>query len=57
MTEELKRQASSGLIRRGGLESKMDVIKFDYVMPTKGEERGGIDGIKRSKSQPAGIKA
>lgn len=35
----------------------MDVIKVDHVMPTKGEERGGIDVIKRSKNQPAGIKA
>lgn len=47
MTEEMQREASGGLIKRGkGLASQFDVIKNDYVPPAKTE-------MKRSKSQPA----
>lgn len=44
----LKRQASIGVIRKGGVEAKMDVVSRDYV-PPKQES-------KRSQSQPASVK-
>ncbi|KAI0943300.1 hypothetical protein AcW1_002503 [Taiwanofungus camphoratus] len=44
VSESLQRQASYGLIRKGGVESRIDVITRDYV-PPKSE--------KRSKSQPS----
>jgi cell division cycle 20, cofactor of APC complex len=47
ITEELQRQASSGLIRRGGIESKMDVVTMDYIPPMPKAE------IKRARSQPS----
>ncbi|OJT08624.1 hypothetical protein TRAPUB_473 [Trametes pubescens] len=43
VSESLQRQASSGLIRKGGVESRLDVVTRDYV-PPKSE--------KRSRSQP-----
>ncbi|KAL1939059.1 hypothetical protein VTO73DRAFT_10319 [Trametes versicolor] len=43
VSETLQRQASMGLIRRGGVESRLDVVTRDYV-PPKSE--------KRSRSQP-----
>lgn len=46
VTERLRRQASLGLIRKGAVESRLDVVTRDYVPPPKKE-------IKRSKSQPA----
>lgn len=42
---DLQRQAASGVIRKGGIESKLDVVKLDYVPPPKTE-------LKRSKSTP-----
>ncbi|KAI0739558.1 WD40 repeat-like protein [Daedaleopsis nitida] len=42
----LKRQASSGLIRKGGVESRLDVVTRDYVPPPPKSE-------KRSRSQPS----
>ncbi|KAF8998903.1 WD40 repeat-like protein [Hymenopellis radicata] len=42
---DLQRQAASGVIRKGGIESKLDVVKMDYVPPPKSE-------LKRSKSTP-----
>lgn len=42
---DLQRQAASGVIRKGGIESKFDVVKMDYVPPPKTE-------LKRSKSTP-----
>ncbi|GBE83646.1 WD repeat-containing protein [Sparassis crispa] len=44
VSESLHRQASTGVLRKGGVESKLDVITHDYV-PPKSE--------KRSKSQPS----
>ncbi|CCM05400.1 uncharacterized protein FIBRA_07616 [Fibroporia radiculosa] len=43
VSESLQRQANSGVVRKGGVESRLDVITRDYV-PPKPE--------KRSKSQP-----
>ncbi|OSX58201.1 hypothetical protein POSPLADRAFT_1173606 [Postia placenta MAD-698-R-SB12] len=45
VSESLQRQASLGVIRKGGVESRLDVITRDYVPPPKSEK-------KRSKSQP-----
>ena len=44
--ESLQRQASSGVIRKGGIESKLNVVSRDYVPPPKSE-------AKRSRSTPA----
>ncbi|KAJ3559645.1 hypothetical protein NM688_g216 [Phlebia brevispora] len=46
VTESLQKQASTGLIRKGGIESRLEVVTRDYVPPPKTEKR-------RSKSQPA----
>ncbi|KAI9513543.1 WD40-repeat-containing domain protein, partial [Russula earlei] len=46
VSEALQRQASSGVIRKGGVESKLDVVSRDYVPPPKQE-------AKRSRSTPA----
>jgi len=46
VSESLQRQASSGVIRKGGVESKLDVVSRDYVPPPKRE-------AKRSRSTPA----
>lgn len=46
VTDRLRRQASLGLIRKGGVESRIDVVTRDYVPPPKKE-------VKRSRSQPA----
>ncbi|KAH9064552.1 WD40-repeat-containing domain protein [Lactarius vividus] len=46
VTESLQRQASSGVIRKGGVESKLNVVSRDYVPPPKPE-------AKRSRSTPA----
>ena len=47
VSESLQRQASSGVIRRGGIESKLDVVSRDYVPPPPRPE------AKRSRSTPA----
>jgi cell division cycle protein 20 (cofactor of APC complex) len=49
VTESLQRQASSGVIRKGGIESKLDVVSRDYVPPPKSE-------AKRSRSTPAMVR-
>ena len=49
VSESLQRQASSGVIRRGGVESKLDVVSRDYVPPPKPE-------AKRSRSTPAMVR-
>jgi cell division cycle protein 20 (cofactor of APC complex) len=46
ISASLKSQASGGVIRRGGIESRLDVVTRDYVPPPKSE-------IKRSRSTPA----
>ncbi|KAF8878796.1 WD40-repeat-containing domain protein [Gymnopilus junonius] len=43
--ESLQRQASGGVIRKGGVESRLDVVTRDYVPPRH--------EIKRSRSTPA----
>ncbi|KAF7792237.1 hypothetical protein EIP86_003272 [Pleurotus ostreatoroseus] len=46
VTDSLQKQASVGIVRKGGFESRLDVVTHDYVPPPKTEKR-------RSKSQPA----
>jgi len=46
-TPSLERQAKGGVIRKGGVESKLEVVTLDYVPPPPKHE------IKRSKSTPA----
>ncbi|EJF59643.1 hypothetical protein DICSQDRAFT_128148 [Dichomitus squalens LYAD-421 SS1] len=46
VSETLQRQASAGVIRRGGVESRLDVVTRDYVPPPPKSE-------KRSRSQPS----
>ncbi|KAG6884935.1 hypothetical protein C0993_007117 [Termitomyces sp. T159_Od127] len=45
VSDALQRQAGTGVIRRGGIESRLDVVTRDYV-PPKPE-------LKRSRSTPA----
>ncbi len=46
VNEELKRQASMGMMRKGAVESRMDVITVDRTLPKPTQ-------MARSKSQPA----
>ena len=46
VTDSLAKQASGGIIRKGSVESRIDVITRDYVPPPKTETR-------RSRSTPA----
>ncbi|KAF8061490.1 WD40-repeat-containing domain protein [Lyophyllum atratum] len=46
VSDSLHRQASAGVIRKGGVESRLDVVTHDYVPPPKAE-------LKRSRSTPA----
>ncbi|KAI0044278.1 WD40 repeat-like protein [Auriscalpium vulgare] len=46
VSDTLKRQASAGVIRKGGIEAKLDVVSRDYVPPPRTEP-------KRSRSTPA----
>ncbi|KAH9474869.1 WD repeat-containing protein slp1 [Psilocybe cubensis] len=45
-SDSFQRQANGGVIRKGGVESRLDVVTRDYVPPPKPE-------VKRSKSTPA----
>lgn len=47
VSASLQRQASAGVIRKGGIESKLDVVTRDYVPPPPKSES------KRSRSTPA----
>jgi cell division cycle 20, cofactor of APC complex len=49
ISESLQRQASFGVIRRGGVETKLDVVSRDYIPPSKPE-------AKRSRSTPAMVR-
>ncbi|KAG6853203.1 hypothetical protein C0991_006152 [Blastosporella zonata] len=46
VSDSLQRQAGTGVIRKGGVESRLDVVTHDYVPPPKPE-------VKRSRSTPA----
>ncbi|EPQ61380.1 WD40 repeat-like protein [Gloeophyllum trabeum ATCC 11539] len=46
VSRELKRQASNGVIRKGGIESRMQVVKHDYEPPPPAPK----PETKRSKS-------
>lgn len=45
-SDSFQRQASGGVIRKGGVESRLEVVTRDYIPPPKHE-------VKRSKSTPA----
>ncbi|KAI0340305.1 WD40 repeat-like protein [Trametopsis cervina] len=47
VSKSLQRQASTGVIRKGGVESRLDVVTRDYVPPPP------KSASKRSRSQPA----
>ncbi|KAF7304620.1 hypothetical protein MKEN_01175900 [Mycena kentingensis (nom. inval.)] len=47
VSDAFHRQASGGVIRKGGVESRIDVVTIDYVPPPKSSE------VKRSRSTPA----
>ncbi|KAJ7684792.1 WD40-repeat-containing domain protein [Mycena polygramma] len=47
LSDAFHRQASGGVIRKGGVESRIDVVTLDYVPPPKSAE------VKRSRSTPA----
>jgi hypothetical protein len=47
LSDAFQRQASGGVIRKGGVESRIDVVTLDYVPPPKPAE------VKRSRSTPA----
>lgn len=47
ISESLQKQAGTGVVRKGGVESKLDVMSKGQVPPRK--------EIKRSKSTPAGL--
>ncbi|KAG6821152.1 hypothetical protein H0H93_005372 [Arthromyces matolae] len=46
VSDSLQRQAGAGVIRKGRVESRLDVVTHDYVPPPKVE-------LKRSRSTPA----
>jgi cell division cycle 20, cofactor of APC complex len=48
VTSQLTRQANSGVIRKGGVESRLNVVSYDYVPPPRSES-----STKRSKSTPS----
>ncbi|RDB24148.1 WD repeat-containing protein slp1 [Hypsizygus marmoreus] len=47
ISDSLQKQASAGVIRKGGVESRLDVVTRDYVPPPPKPE------VKRSRSTPA----
>ena len=49
-SDSFQRQASGGVIRKGGVESRLDVVTRDYVPPPPKYE------VKRSKSTPASVR-
>ncbi|KAJ2914968.1 hypothetical protein MD484_g5466, partial [Candolleomyces efflorescens] len=48
-SESFQRQAIGGVIRKGGVESRLDVVTNDYVPPPRAD-------LKRSKSTPAVVR-
>jgi cell division cycle protein 20 (cofactor of APC complex) len=48
VSDALQRQAGGGVIRKGGFESRLDVVTLDYVPPPKPD-------LKRSRSTPAAV--
>ncbi|KIM77617.1 hypothetical protein PILCRDRAFT_825205 [Piloderma croceum F 1598] len=50
VSDSLSRQASGGVIRKGGVESRLDVVTRDYVPPHKPD-------LKRSRSTPAVVRS
>lgn len=49
ISESLQKQAGTGVVRKGGVESKLDVMSKGQAPPPRKE-------IKRSKSTPAGLR-
>ena len=52
VSDNLSRQASGGVIRKGGVESRLDVVTRDYVPPPQPKQQE----IKRSKSTSAVVR-
>jgi hypothetical protein len=50
-SDSFQRQASGGVIRKGGVESRLDVVTRDYVPPPPLKYE-----VKRSKSTPASVR-
>lgn len=48
LSDSLQKQAGGGVIRKGGIESRLDIVQHDYVPPPKPE-------LKRSRSTPATV--
>lgn len=51
--EHMGREAQRGIIRPGGIETKFDVVKHDYVVPTK-EDGGSGSSSPRKRSASVG---
>ncbi|TCD65263.1 ubiquitin-protein transferase activating protein [Steccherinum ochraceum] len=49
--ESFQKQANTGVIRKGGIESRLDVITRDYVPPPQAATAAKPE-VKRSRSQP-----
>ena len=49
-SDSFQRQSSGGVIRKGGVESRLEVVTRDYVPPPPKYE------VKRSKSTPATVR-
>ena len=52
-SDSFQRQASGGVIRKGGVESRLDVVTRDYVPPPPLPQKYEV---KRSKSTPASVR-
>ena len=55
VSESLSRQASGGVIRKGGVESRLDVVTRDYIPPPSQQSNTNKSEVKRSKSIPAAV--
>ncbi|KAH8102320.1 WD40-repeat-containing domain protein [Cristinia sonorae] len=51
VSESLQKQANTGVIRKGGIESRLDVITRDYV-PAPQQPPPAKPEVRRSRSQP-----
>jgi cell division cycle protein 20 (cofactor of APC complex) len=55
VSDSLSRQAGGGVIRKGGVESRLDVVTRDYYPPHV--NGSGKPEVKRSKSTPAVVRS
>ncbi|KAH7908227.1 WD40-repeat-containing domain protein [Hygrophoropsis aurantiaca] len=52
-SDSFHRQATVGVIRKGGIEARLDVVSHDYVPPNQSQGRPQKPELKRSRSTPA----